>query len=228
MNLLSPPISTPQQEGAFQAAKWLKLQALLDGDELALLLEALDPFWIVPLTPATSTEPAMQRAAYVETYRNAIHRLQAGDELHTFRDLPPTIWIRSPTSLWLQQIEGNRFLVRPQEPWVQVQLHQMTYSAEQKAFYPMSLAEEAIFWGLQFSFPGVYQEPRTLEFKEAKGGLNWELFQILRRWIRENTVATPMHIEGEKMNLPIRIGKQCFAWIDSHPGLKRRALVVKR
>jgi hypothetical protein len=228
MNSLFPRISTPQEEGAFQAAKWLKLQALLDGDELRELVEALAPFWIVPLTPSLSKEPAMAKEEYLEKYGALISLLQIGKEPLDFSEVAPTVWVRSPSSFWLQEIAGRRFLVRPSEPWVQVQVHQMTYSAEEKTFYPMALSEDAIFWGLQFSFPGIYQEPRTLEFKEAKGGLNWELFQILRRWIRDKTMATPMQIQGEKIHLPIRIGKRCFGWIDRHPGLSSRDLKVER
>ena len=117
-------------------------------------------------------------------------------------------------------------MVKVCEPIVQIQVHQMSYSPVDGEFRPMVMSRESIFWGLQFSFPQIYQDPKSLELLEVEEGINLELFQSVRRWIRDNTAPTPMVVGGGRVNLPIRLGKKCFSWINNHPQLKAKQLSV--
>ena len=221
-----PRISTPAEEGVFQAAKWLKIQALIDGDELAKLLEALPTMQIYPLSGAFSLDQLpMKREAFLAAYRFWIETLQRG-AVPDGSLLRAAAWTCSPDSLWLQEIPVSRYLVKPCAPIVQVQAHEMGYSTVDEVFRPMVLSQESIFWGLQFSFPQVYQEPKTQELREVEESANAELFQTIRRWIREHTLATPMLVHGKRVNLPMRLGRACFSWINNHPQLQQRGLSV--
>lgn len=221
-----PRISTPAQEGTFQAAKWLKIQALVDADELALLFNAVPQIQIYPLSGAFALQSLpMKQEEFLAAYRSWILALQQGS-IPNGAPLRATAWTCSSDSLWLQEIPSNRYLVKPCAPIVQTQAHEMGYSTVDGVFRPMVLSQENIFWGLQFSFPQVYQEPKTQELREVEESPNAELFQIIRRWSREHTIATPMLVDGKRINLPMRLGRACFSWINNHPQLKTRGLEV--
>jgi hypothetical protein len=218
-------ISTPKVEGLFQAAKWVKIQALVDEEELSHLLRSLEPFAIYPLAGSLAIEDfPMPKEAYLSAYRGWIEGLKKGNIPTDFGCLNATMWARSSDSLWLQEFPGKRYAARPREPFLQVQVHQMGYSLVDKVFRSMSLTQDSIFWGLQFSFPQVFEHPE-------KGFLetdltNADLFQIVRKWSRNYTIATPMKGEEGRENLPIRLGKNCFSWINRHPGLVAKGLSV--
>jgi hypothetical protein len=224
-----PRISTLAEEGLFQAAKWLKTQALLSGDELEKLLDSLAPFELFPLSgayPLTELPTSIEK--FVVTYRGWIEQLQQGtlptDE--SMRPYKALLLTQVPDNVWLQAMPSGRYLVKPCGPFIQVQIHHMTYSSVDKSFRPMTLSADSIFWGLQFSFPQVYQDPKTQEFIEEEMGPNEDAFRVLRKWVREFTMATPMWVEGKRVNLPIRIGKECMPWINRHPQLQAKGIQV--
>ena len=57
---------------------------------------------------------------------------------------------------------------------------------------------------------------------------NTELFYRLAKWVRDKTSATPFLIGEKRINQPIRLGKQCFDWVNRHPRLKEMGLYVSR
>ena len=217
-------ISTPQIEGSFQAAKWLKIQALVEPEELEILFA--EAFEIYPLSGAYRLDSfPMKKGDFLAAYRLWIERLKEGiaptdEELRAYN---ASAWAVSPSAIWLLEIPGKKYLAKPSEPFLQCQVHQMGYSAVDGEFRPMILSRESIFWGLQFSFPQVYQHPKTGEFFDVE---DFGLFQSVRKWSREHTVATPMLVDGKRVNIPIRLGKRCFPWINKHPQLKAKGISV--
>jgi hypothetical protein len=217
-----PRISTPSVEGQFQAAKWVKIQALVDENELSELFE--ESFLIYPLSGMFPLEKLpIEKKTYLETYKTWIDQAKSGQIPQVDKDLNVVAWTQTPDDIWVQQIPGEKYLVKPCAPFVQVQIHNMGFSPIDKEYRPMILSQNSIFWGLQFSYPQVYQEPKTKEFKESEDS---ELFQAIRKWIRNTTVPTPMLYEGKRTNIPIRLGKNCFSWINNHPQLKPQGLSV--
>lgn len=222
-----PRISTPSIEGPFQAAKWLKIQALLDPQELVDLL-SLGGF-LYPLSGLYKPEELIDaKGSFLKAYAEWIEQLKSGFVPHEaeLRKYSAIAWVCNAESLWLQEVPQSRYMVKVSEPIVQIQVHQMSYSSIDGEFRPMVMSRESIFWGLQFSFPQIYQDPKSLELLEVEAGSHLELFQQLRRWMRENTAPTPMMVEGKRKNLPIRLGKKCFSWVNRHPQLVGKGLSV--
>jgi len=214
-------ISTPAVEGHFQAAKWLKVQALLDGVELQQLLEALMPHELFPLSGTYALEQ-LPLKNFVPEYRGWIEQLQQGVVPQPM--LKALCLTRDPEAIWLQQMPNSLYAVKPCRPYIQIQVHCMQYSDGQ--FRSMTFGPETIFWGLQFAFPQVYQDPKTGQFVDEDLGPNEVVFRDLRRWVREYTTPTPMLVDGKQINLPVRLGKNCKPWIQQHPQLKPRGLYV--
>jgi len=217
-------ISTLKEQGVYQGSKWLKIQVLCDGQELQDLFSVLDPFFIFPLTGIVDGQ-AVCHSKWLEAYSGWIENLKRG-MIPTEVDLRRFLacaFVEDLSSLWLQEIPNRGYLVKIAKPIVQVQTHYFTYSSEDKVFRPMSMGFESIFWGLQFSYPQIYQDPKTLELKEAPKN---KLFEILRLWSRDKTRATPFLIEGKRVNSSIRIGKNCLSWMHQHPQLLARNIGI--
>ncbi len=220
---MSLRISHPSEEGVYQASKWLKVQALIDPEEMRDLLGFLAPFWIFPLTGLVDGSP-IPPSVFCEEYARWIEGLKRGEvpSSEALRKLVACAFIDDLSALWLQKT-GEKFLTKIAKPIIQVQAHFFSYSRVDGVIRPMSMGLESIFWGLQFSFPQVYQDPKTMELYEIGRS---PLFRKLQLWVRENTRPTPFLIDGKKMNSPIRLGKECFSWIEKHPQLKESNIYI--
>lgn len=220
-------ISTPQNEGVYQGSKYLKYQVLCDLEELKSLFGRLEPFSIYPLTGLGDGEPISEER-FLEAYGSWIEKLKRGD-VPTDAELRAVLacaFTAESDALWKQEIPGNRYIIKMGGPVVQVQAHFFTYSPIDGVFRPMTMGASNIFWGLQFSFPQIYQEPKTMELLEVEECPNAELFQKIKQWVRDETRATPFVVDGKKTNVPIRLGKNCFSWIHSHPQLIEQKIGV--
>lgn len=217
---MSIRVSTPQLEGVYQGSKYLKIQVLCEPAELKSLFTRLELFSIYPLTSLGAGTPVHQKQ-FVEGYDSWIEGLKQGraptdGEL---RSLLACTFVADLDSLWKQEIPGGRYIVKMGKPVIQVQSHFFTYSPLDEVFRPMTMGSNSIFWGLQFSFPLIYQDPKTMELREVDESPESELFQKIKQWARDETRATPFVVDGKRTNVPIRLGKNSFSWIHKHPQL---------
>lgn len=218
-------LSTLAEEGVYQGSKYLKFQVLCDAEELKGLLDG--SFSIYPLTGLVDGE-AIEAADFIEVYGSWIEGLKEGREPADgdLRRILAAAFTAEPDALWKQEVPGRRFLIKIGKPVVQVQAHFFTYSPIDAVFRPMTMGSGSIFWGLQFSFPQIYQDPKTMEFHEVDESPNAALFQKIKQWVRDTTRATPFVVDGKRTNVPIRLGKECFSWIHSHPKLIEQKIGV--
>lgn len=215
-------ISTPDKEGVYQGSKYLKYHALSSQQELQKLFQQLDPFWIFRLTGLSNGE-AITQEHFLSVYGGWIEDLKRGyvPSDAALKELLACAFTAHTSALWKQSVPGGRFLMKVAEPVVQVQAHFFTYSSVDGVFRPMTMGAESIFWGLQFAFPQIYQDPKTMDLREVEESENATLFQKIKQWIKEETRPTPFLVEGQRINVPIRLGKSCFSWISQHPQLRQ-------
>ncbi|MBS0626557.1 MAG: hypothetical protein JSS32_10955 [Verrucomicrobia bacterium] len=222
-------ISTPALEGVYQASKWLKIQVLAEKEELSDLFHRLGSFEIYPLTGLLNeSQVPMAKELFLEECGNWVDLLKRGfiPSEPQLRKVLACAWSANADAVWLQKVPGEKYLMKISEPVVQVQAHSFTYSDADGVFRPMSMGQNAIFWGIQISYPQIYQNPKTMELLKVGESPNAELFSEARRWVRDMTRPTPFVVGGLKTNVPIRLGKNCFSWISSHPQLKEQGILV--
>jgi hypothetical protein len=210
-----------------QASKWLSIQALLSPDEMGRLIEELGEFQIYPTTP--EPQPCIQKKRFLQFYTAYCLDLQNGqlpDASH-YRSLFSTFWSADEEAVVKIPV-GENTLCRAVHPVIQLQYHVMGYSPMDKKFRPMVMGQDSMAWGIQFSFPQLFQDPATKKIhKVDQTFANTSLFQTLRRWMRENTVPTPFIVDGNAVNVPIRIGRDARLWVNQHPQLKRLSIRVR-
>lgn len=218
-------ISDLAREGVFQASKWLKLQVLCDGLELTDLLHTLAGVHLYPLTGIVDGQ-SLSKERFIAEYASWIEGLKQGrvPEETALKRILACAWTFDPSALWLQEIKGKGYLVKIRKPLVQVQAHYFAYSPIDGVFRPMSMGPSSIFWGLQFSFPQIYQNGASMAFSETGRD---PLFEAIRLWARHATRPTPFWVQEKKVNSPIRLGNHCFSWINRHPQLAGCQIEVK-
>lgn len=221
-------VSTLKSEGIYQGSKFLKHYTLSDPEDLKVLFEELKPFYIYPLT-SISDGNEIPHDLFLSEYTSWIDGLKNG-KVPVDRDLKKIlacVMTKEKEALWKQEIPGNRYLIKVRAPCIQVQANFFTYSEIDGVFRPMTMGKDQIFWGLTFSFPQIYQEPKTMQLLEVGDSLNAEAFQVIKKWVRNTSRATPFIVNGTKTNVPIRLGKTCFSWIEHHPQLKKKKISVQ-
>lgn len=232
-NPLPLRISTLATEGPLQASKWLKCQVLLDASEMESLFTALGSFDIY-LTSSVHRpgEGLVAKQEFLKQYELYVAALQEGrfpdDAACAFFS---SVFTASSEALYAVMVGEGQQLIRVIQPVIQLQSHRMDYSQADGKFRSMTFGSDSLLWGIQFSYPQLYQDNKTHEIHQMLNNEKFPnslLFQKLQLWVRYHTTPTPMIVEGKKMNLPVRLGKNCFPWINNHPQLVTRNMQVRK
>jgi hypothetical protein len=225
-------ISSPKTEGILQVSKWLKVQLFLDADEMEELIKTLAPTSLVVVSePIKADEAIIAPKVFLERYADYTDLLKRGrvpipEEFRRFFSCA----ISSILETFYAIPTGNdKFLIKPTKPVLQLQAHHFFYSDLDGKFHPMVLSSDSISWGLQISYPQLYQDPVTrqvVKVTDSPDFPNTALFAKLLKWMRNNTLPTPFEVKGTRINSPIRIGKKSLTWIKNHPQLKQKSIQV--
>lgn len=232
MNAPSSPIPFRETVGAtLQASKWQKCPLLIDSDEMEGLLKTLGNFWIVQISGLIPIGcECVDREKFLEVYHHYIKTLKEGEipSDSRFRSYFSSVFTKSLDPLYRVKVNDKQCLVKVMHPVIQLQTHRFNYSAADGTFRSMVFGTDSIHWGLQFSYPHLYQDETCQVFtvKEGPQFPNTSLFKKIQQWVRSHTIATPFESEGKRFNVPIRLGKQCLSWINNHPQLKTKGLRV--
>ena len=232
MSALPYRLSTPQKEGVQRISKSLKHQVLVDEEEMRDLLDHLGTFSFHCVSePVTSTQARIAKEEFLENYALYIKGLKTGELIDegSLRRYFSGIATVSEDLLYAMDVGKERFLIKALRPVIQLQGHQFFVSAVDGTFHPMVLGRDSVSWGLQFSYPQIYQHPQSHSFSkviESEEFPNTTLFKRLARWLRTHTAPTPFQFLGKRTNVPMRLGKKCFAWIHQHPQLISKGIQV--
>lgn len=215
----------------YHASKWLSLGMLVDLGEMQDFLNALGPFFIYPLGAVVPRgQDQIKIEDFLTLYQSYIEALKQGrvPEERSFRSIFSSALSLKEDCLYALAVGEDRQLVRVLKPVVQMQAHTLDYSPADGKFRSMVLGQDSVLWGLQFSYPQLYEDPETRAPQKVDSRyVNSALFRLIQKWIRENTIPTPFVVSGEVINVPMRLGKQCLTWINNHPQFLKKGLKVK-
>jgi hypothetical protein len=225
--------STIKDDPPLQASKWLTSQILIDDDQMADLFTELGEFSIYRAGSVTNIgEGSLSKQQFLSQYQKYIEVLRSGNipKSEIYRPYFSSIFTVDKSALYAIKIDNDKQLIRISKPVIQLQAHHMDYSLEDGKFRPMILGMDSIAWGVQFSYPQIFQDSKTMQIFNvgvSEDFPNTQLFKKLQRWIRHNTIPTPFLIGDQKMNIPMRLGKKCLPWINRHPTLIKKGLRVR-
>lgn len=213
------------KELPLQASKWLDLQLLVDVDEMKSLLSNLGLFKIFRVGAVCGVnEGELSMSTFLEHYGNYIECMKQGilPEEKQYRPVFSSIFTLADDHVFQIAVGNDRRILRVEKPVLQLQVNQIAYSSADGKFRGMVYGKENILWGIHFSFPQLFQDAATKEVFSVTndaGFPNTALYRRLQLWTRQNTLPTPFSVGGQHINVPMRLGKECFSWINSHPQL---------
>ncbi|NGX26847.1 MAG: hypothetical protein K940chlam6_00772 [Chlamydiae bacterium] len=220
-------LSTPEKEGILQVSKSRKLPILLDVSEMRALFEMLSPFWIYDVSrPVDLEEAEIAPEAFLEGYARYVKGIQEGALIDENLPFFSAIFTTTKEILYAMPLSNGKNLIKSRLPVIQLQRHHFIYS---DTFHSGVMGKESITWGIQFSYPQLFLDPKTKAIGKVEKNEkfpNTEFFHRLTKWVRDHTRATPFCIGEKRVNQPMRLGKKCFTWINQHPGLKKKGLKV--
>lgn len=231
---MSAPIDLPIKDRVgppLQVSKWIKLPVLIDLEEMKSLLASLGPFSIFLTSGMVKQgEGRISQAEFEACYQMYIEALKGG-ELPTHEKIRPyfsSIFTNNIESVYTVLFPNQQQLIKPDKPVIQLQHHTFNYSTVDGKFRSMVLGSDSIGWGIQFSYPQLYQDT-SMQIRQVRNPEefpNTRLFQQLQRWVRHHTYPVPFEVNHQRIHVPIRLGKNCFSWINHHPQLAAKGLKV--
>jgi len=224
----SLPVILSEPKGVLQASKWLHIQILASYEEVKTLFAQFQEIPIFLLgTPLSKEGITVSHADFLSLYGEMVESLQKGSmpDLSVAKKILPCCLGEDLSALYLLKLEGERYLLKLRKPLLQIHAHFFRYSPVDRSFRSMILGGESIFWGLQFSFPQIFQDPDSHEIQKLSPQTG--LFALVCKWARDCSQPTPFLLEDNtRINVPIRLGNSCFSWIASHPQLQSQKIQV--
>ena len=216
---------------SYQASKWLHYSLLLEVAELQELLSVLGVKIVSLGGVSKEGSEILSEEQFLEHYASYLDQLKNQKKL-----FPSQLhqWFTTGLSLHLDHfckisVGENENLIRIVRPVIQIKPHWFDYSETDQKIRSDSFSLDNISWGLQFSYPQIFEDPITKEIHKVlttEQFPNTKLFKNLQKWMRENSQATPFVIGSHKLNAPIRITKACFPWVNHHSGLVKKGMKV--
>lgn len=234
MNPISPLRIGNGSELPLQASKWLEQQLLVDIPEMEALFVALGDFSIFKVgSVCKNNEGEISRSEFLNHYSYYVECLKRGEvpEEQRFRPFFSSIFTVANDHLFQILVADDRRIIRVEKPVLQLQVNQISYSSVDGKFRAMVFGQDSILWGIQFSFPQLYLDAVTKEVFQVTDSAkfpNSALYRKLQLWVRQNSIPTPFEAQGRKVNVPMRLGKQCLSWINNHPQLKSNGIKVEK
>lgn len=223
----------PKEAPVYLASKWIHLDLLVDKESFEGLLDSFGvPLYLFStLGVGKKGSHEVSKEAFLDAWQRYIACIQEGrlPQEADFRFLFTLALTCDLGALRSVVIDAAREVIIPYLPLMQMQIHRFSFSKLDKKFHSMAFGEKSIFWGVRLSYPQLFQHPDTRQVEDALDETkfpNAALFSRLKSWMRQNSQPTPFVVDGKRENVPMRIGKSCFSWINRHPGLLDAGLSV--
>ncbi len=206
-------------------SRWMHLDVLIDTEEMKSLFDFLGSFNMLSTTQIASCKNPfiVDNSQFLDIYEKYIQELKHGKEpsvsefrpwfhLHWTTTLEGIARVELTKTLQKLYIPIPTILIKP----ICLQVSGVDHTIRISSIYP-----GGYFWGLRFSFPGLFQpvNSHTIEKLNPNNHPNANLFKQLRVWLRKETLS-PLFTPPLKLDSSIylRLGNQCREWIKLYKG----------
>jgi hypothetical protein len=224
--------STLNIEGQCPVSMWLSTALFLSASEMHQFLEALGPFFILQTDVVLDiSDGIVDRQDFLKAYGQYVEDIKEGRGINekNVKKYFQAVWTLSLDAVYSIRVPENRHIIKQVHPSIIVQHHKLHYSTDDHQFRSMVLGIDAFSFGIQLSYPQLYQDPKSMELKKIlldRSFYNTELYKKIKIWIRSNTRPISFLIDEKKVTIPVRIGKEVVSILNNHPGLIKNQLEV--
>lgn len=207
-------VSTVEKEGELHCSKWLKHAVLLNMEEMKQLWQILDPYFLLsPIQIVLKENWRVSKDRFLSLYEKYLLWLKEE------KDFPPSSLRKEFTLLLTDSLDAvyavalpkDRILVKARAPVVQIQIYHCFISTFDQKIYPMAMNADSFTWGLQFSYPQIYEDPKNGTFKKVlleKDFGNTVVYREIVSWLRKHTKPAVFSIGENSVVAPFRIAKE--------------------
>ncbi|PIS01090.1 MAG: hypothetical protein COT84_04225 [Chlamydiae bacterium CG10_big_fil_rev_8_21_14_0_10_35_9] len=217
-----------KEKGLFKASKWLHYPILCDPSELEQLFALWERFSIYSIGKVHSKNiQEISRKDFLSSFTKSIENLKK-NTVSTKDLMLPAVITEDKDCLYQYSPKENYYILKVERPVIQCQLHKFRFSHLDGSIRSMVFSNDSVFWGIQFSFPTLFQDPFTNQIvKVDETFSNAHFVPLLRKWMRQHTFPVHFLYEDKILNSGMRLGKKCFSWINNHPELQAINLSVQ-
>ena len=222
------PSSTLNKEGAFKTSKHQRVQVFLSKDEFLDLLESLGEFYIVEHSKVLScnakTLSNEELISRYQKYLDAIYKEEVSRDVLMSLSLAIS---GDCSSFYKIELPDQRCMVKQKMPALLLQPFSFHFDRENQEVFTGVHTEERIYFGVEISYPTIFQEPHSLETRfllKEKDNQNTKIYKELTRRIRKMTVPTQLQINEKKKAFSFKIGVKQLLFAAKHPKLKKENL----
>ena len=212
-------LSDPKCEGRYQVSHPLKFPVFLTRNELEKLFEAMGRPLIAQTSRLVSEDEIFVQP---EEFFAAYERRD--------RAILSSVLTKDSGALYGMRQKDGRILVRSCQPVMQMHLFHFTLSHDRQECLQMAHGSGAIPWGIELFFPTRFRDPKTLkdcEVLKEERFVNRNILKAAQKWVRQNTIPTPLLIDGARKNQTFRLGKEKVSTINRYEPLIENGLKIE-
>ncbi len=184
----------------YRVSKFLTATFLVTPEEFNAFLEEIGDILIFPTGELTDSVAPIEKRVWAEEYKEYVE---------AEKKVRPMLLTYDAGDVYPFEARGGQFLIYPRYPVIQVREHQFAVTMDNR-IQSMVFGKGAIRWGLIFSYPQIFYDPRDKKIKEVfkeKEAPNTVGFRKIQKWVRDFTKPAPFLIRGKKVNATFRVGK---------------------
>lgn len=220
-------VSTIEKEGDLHCSKWVKHAILLDKEEMESFWKVLDSsIMISPVQKVSKEKWQVSKEHFFAQYEKYLSWLRLEEEF------PPPALRKEFTLMASSFVEAfyavsvalDQFIIKARCPVIQIQTYHCFISKFDRKIYPMAMNADSFTYGLQISYPQIYEEPHTGKFKKMlleKDFPNTILYKQIVQWLRNHTKPAIFFIGDKEEVAPFRVGKKDKDWMSDHKRFKK-------
>jgi len=200
--------------GELRCSKWLRHAVLLEREEMKEFLRFLEPcLFISPVKIVHKENWQIREEDILASYEQYLRWIRSNPEIPPAELRKEFTLMLSPAvdSFYSLPVGADRFLIKARIPPVQIRMYHCFISSVDGKILPMAMNVDSFTFGLEISYPQIYEDRKTGEFKKVlldKGFSATPLYKKISGWLRKHTKPAPIEIRGKKVMAPFRMGKE--------------------
>lgn len=229
--MVSIPLHQTTNSGSPNFSRWASLEFLLDLSEIHELFQRLKPFHILSPYAGENQDPFCQtEQEFLSAYEQYLSALKGKEkiDLSLYRKMFTTFFSRNIEDIYRVPLASGKEMLKIERPFIQIKPIVLNVSSIDQSIHVSALNPTGILWGLQASFPQLFQKPNSADIDKVnpKEDVNAELFKTLRGYIREKTKPVKFEVQDREIQTNFRVGEKCLEWIHQHSGLSKHMKIT--
>lgn len=224
--------STLSQEGSCPQSMWLSQAFFLPPNEFKELIDLLLPFYMVKTDSVLAAEEGLfNKEDFLKAYEHYFTAVTSNQPLNDdeVRFFFQCVWTISLDTLYRIKLSEEKHIIKLSMPSIMVQHHRLHYSKDDKTFRSMVFGKDTFPFGLQLSYPQLYQDPKSCNLEKvllSDKFINSKLFTKARQWFRDKTRPMSVLLENKKVTIPVRISKSSSEYLHHIQALTQNHITV--